>query len=155
LFIFLHNAYNLNDMQYLGKSKQVLGCSIMLASSAEFSELWRPQLHVVGTIAWGHIESYFIMDCDLAKDANMECTVISRTLDLVTNKMGDGANVSLPTTLLVAADNTPREGKNQHFQTYLAYLKASGKFESAEAEYLRTGHTHNEQDQRFHPIDSN
>ena len=55
----------------------------MKASSSDFQALWRPQLHVVGTIAWGYCECYYIMNSDIAKDANMECTVVSRTLDIV------------------------------------------------------------------------
>ncbi len=45
--------------------------------------MWRPQLHVVGCIAWGYCECYYIMDSDIAKDANMECTVIGMTQDKV------------------------------------------------------------------------
>ena len=59
-----------------------------LASSAEFESLWRPQLHVVGAIAHGHMEAYFLMDVDLAKDANVNCTVICRVLELVKEKIG-------------------------------------------------------------------
>ena len=43
-----------------------------LASSADlFEYLWRPQLHVVGAIAHGHMEAYFLMDADLAKHAKI------------------------------------------------------------------------------------
>ena len=53
------------------------------ASSVEFDSCFRPQLHMVGTICHGHFEEYFIMDTDQAKDANMNCTIISRCLDLL------------------------------------------------------------------------
>ena len=42
---------------------------------------------MTGAIAWGHTEYYFIMAPDMAKDANMEMTVLSRVLDLVWAKM--------------------------------------------------------------------
>ena len=38
---------------------------------------------MVGTIAHGHCECYWIMDPDIAKDANMNMTVVSKTLDFV------------------------------------------------------------------------
>ena len=58
-----------------------------LASSAEFASLWRPQLHVVGGIAWGHTEFYFIMQTDIKKDSNMEATVLARILDVIRQKL--------------------------------------------------------------------
>lgn len=77
----------------------------------------------------------------------MECSVISRTLDLVLGGLNDGQ--MLPRSLVIAADNTTREAKNQYFQMFLAYLKASKKFEAIDCEFQTVGHTHNEQDQRF------
>ena len=56
------------------------------ASSADLEPLWRPQLHVCGVIVHGHMECYFIMDSDRAKDSNMNCTVMSRVLDLAREK---------------------------------------------------------------------
>ena len=79
------------------------------ASSAELEPLWRPQLHVCGVIVHGHMECYFIMDSDRAKDSNMNCTVMSRVLDLVRETIPP--EYALPRGLLVAADNTAREGK--------------------------------------------
>ena len=38
-----------------------------LKSSAEFSSLWRPALHVVGCLAFGHVEAYYIMNSDQKK----------------------------------------------------------------------------------------
>ena len=119
-----------------------------LASSAEFESLWRPQLHVTGTIVHGHLECYFIMDADQAKDSNMNATVIARTLDLVKQKTGQ----SLPRNIAIQADNTTRESKNQHFATFTSYLVASEKFDASETQFLQVGHTHNGQDQRFSTV---
>ena len=104
---------------------------------------------MVGVIAWGYLECYFLMSPDQAKDANMECSIISRVLDLVWQQIqSDHLGMAMPRTLVVAADNTTREAKNQHFLTYLCYLKAAGKFSDAELEMMEVGHTHNEDDQR-------
>lgn len=121
-----------------------------LASSAEWSALWRPQLHVVGCIVHGHLEAYYIMDSSLAKDANMNCTVISKVVDQVLANLDP--QFALPRSLIVGADNTTREAKNQHFAGYLAYLVSSEKFEATECQFMQTGHTHNEQDQRFSSV---
>ena len=40
-------------------------------------------MHVVGVIAWGYCEVYYIMNSDQAKDSNMECTCISKVLDKI------------------------------------------------------------------------
>jgi hypothetical protein len=120
-----------------------------LASSAEFESLWRPQLHVTGAICHGHLECYFIMDTDQAKDSNMNATVIARTLDLVKQRSSPNA---LPHNLVIQADNTTRESKNQFFVLFLSYLVASGKFSVSELQFLQVGHTHNQQDQRFSSV---
>ena len=125
-----------------------------LCSSAEFESLWRPQLHVVGTIVHGHLECYFIMDTDMAKDSNMNCSVVSRVLDIIHFERFEDTGNSMPRNLSVAADNTCRESKNQHFANYMSYLINQDKFEIADVEYMKTGHTHNEQDQRFSTVAS-
>ena len=118
-------------------------------STAEFESLWRPSLHVCGAICHGHLEAYFIMSSDIPKDANMNCTVIARVLDLVKEKLGVSTT---PQNLVVAADNTCRESKNQTFVNYNGYLITGKKFLTTEVQYQTTGHTHNEQDQRFSTV---
>ena len=151
-----------------GMDQAKFRCPRNLASSAEFDSCFRPQLHMVGTICHGHVEAYFIMETDQAKDADMNCTIISRCLDLLQQglprtrqKWGPGtvwpsqpgtawpSQCALPRTIVVGADNTTRESKNQTFLSFLAHLVARNMFEAAEVQFLQTGHTHNEQDQRF------
>ena len=119
-----------------------------MASSKLWESAWRPQLHVVGVIVWGWLEIYFIMDPDMKKDSNMECTVIARSLDILKARL-DRQGHHAPEDLLVNADNTTREGKNQHFCTFMAYLTGNGAQTCSQTDYLKVGHTHNEQDQRF------
>ncbi len=115
------------------------------ASSADLQQCWRPQLHVTGSIAFGYLEGYWVMDTDRAKDSNMQCTVLAKTLELVEQKCkADGK--SLPRTLIVACDNTTREGKNTTFLSFLSWLQVTNKFAIVQCEYMRSGHTHNEQD---------
>ena len=79
---------------------------------------------MVGCIAWGYLEMFFIMDPDQHKDANMECTVISRALELVHQHIKTlNPNAAMPRSLIIAADNTAREAKNQYFMSYCSWLK--------------------------------
>jgi len=137
-----------------GMDQAKFRCPRNLKSSAEFDSLFRPQLHVCGCIAHGHIEAYFIMNGDQAKDASMNCTVVSRMLDLVQVKIASsfGPQCALPRSLIVAADNTTRESKNQIFANHMATMVCRGVFEDDAVEFLRAGHTHNELDQRFSTV---
>ena len=83
----------------------------------------------------------------------MEATIITRMLILVNEQIKEEhVDGNLPRSVMVQADNTTREAKNQHFQMYLAYLKASGKFDATECDYLPAGHSHFEPDQRFSSV---
>ena len=135
-----------------GMDQAKFKCPRNMASTAEFDACWRPQLHVVGAICHGHLEAYFIMNTDQAKDASMNCTVISRVLDLVRDDMDD--RHALPRNLVISADNTARESKNQIFANYNGYLVASEKFDTDQVEYKQPGHTHDELDQRFSTVAS-
>ena len=115
-------------------------CPHNMDSSAEFHGLWKPRLHMVGTTAWGYSENDFILNSDMPKGANMEATVIARTLDIV-EKINQERGCVMPRHLVIAPDNTPKEAKNQHFLSFIAYLRTSGKFDSVEVEYMETGHT--------------
>ena len=121
-----------------------------ITNSKHMSKLWRPQLSVTGVIAHGHLEAFFIMSPDIHKDANMEATVISRTLDLVQEKIkAKHASYCMPKSLVINADNTPREAKNSIFHTYVACLEGANRFSGTQVEFFKVGHTHNELDQRY------
>lgn len=124
-----------------------------LAASSAFSQAVRPALHLTGVIAFGLAEFYVILNPDTKKDANMNITCIGKALDLCRALVESwGADYSLPRHCLIAADNTPRETKNQIFATFASTLVARHHFESVEVQYMMTGHTKNELDQRFSTI---
>ena len=134
-----------------GMDQAKFKCPRNLQDSKSFSTLWRPQLHVAGAIAWGHIEAFFIMGPEVSKDSNMETTVLARMLDLVNADLLCRGAV-MPQTLILETDGCSGEGQNQHFQTANDYLIAEEKFEASQHERATVGHTHNHQDQRFSSV---
>ena len=50
--------------------------------SKDMEGLWRPQLHVHGVIIYGCRELFFLLDMTVPKDANMQVTVMARSLQL-------------------------------------------------------------------------
>ena len=57
--------------------------------------------------------------------------------------------LEMPKNLIVQADNTTREQRNQYLMQYLIYLCGTGRFKSAMSAFFEVGHTHNRVDQRF------
>ena len=80
--------------------------------SKEFGSLWRPELHLVGLIAHGVLEAYFLSDIDLAKDSNPTITTAARTIQLCQQELSK-RGLDLPTTWRLHSDNTASETKNQ------------------------------------------
>ena len=122
-----------------------------LCGTSEYGKCWKPNVHVTGAILFGVCEMYFLLPMDNAKDASMQCSVVSRALDVSRAKLQESdpnMDLDLPENLVVAVDNTPRESKNQVFAMFLSQLAAK-YFRSVECQYLQTQHTHNELDQRF------
>ena len=122
-------------------------CPLLKESNADFDACWKTHLHVVCAIVHGVVECFFLMPPDLPKDSNMEATIITRAIDVASELMPSGT--CLPHSWSNAADNTAREAKNQHQAQYSAWQVGTDKFEGLENGFLKTGHSHNEVDQRF------
>ncbi len=120
-----------------------------LQGTADYGKAWKANCHVVGCILWGIAEIYFLMPMDIAKDSSMECTLVGRALDLAKKFLHSiSEELDLPDNLVIAIDNTAREGKNQVFAQFCAWM-ASQIFANVEIQYMQVSHTHNELDQRF------
>ena len=103
---------------------------------------------MVGAIPWGYVEAHWIMSPGQAKDSNMNATIIANALDLVQSIL-DLKGAAMPQTLVIEADDTAREEKNQHGLASMAYLVAAKRFEAVQGEFEEVGHIHNELDQRY------
>jgi hypothetical protein len=119
-----------------------------LSASKEFSNCWRPQLLLVGGMSFGSIEAFFLMDSDMKKDANLECTLMSRLFQLTMASL-EKKCVPAPKVWSHMTDNATAEGKNQTMAKFAAWLVNRRKFNSAELMQNSVGHTHGPEDQRL------
>ena len=62
---------------------------------------------VVGVIIPGVVECFFFLDADIQKDANCQCSIISRVLDIVKRRLKE-RGLTMPDHLVIHA---PRPGK--------------------------------------------
>lgn len=81
--------------------------------SKDLEGLWRPALHVHGTIVHGSCETFFICEPDLPKDANLQCTCMARSLQLAAVSSAT-LGIPMPQCWRFDFDNTPAEGKMLH-----------------------------------------
>ena len=116
-------------------------CPRNMMNTKANEKLWRPQLHTVGVLAAGVCEAYYIMPPDVAKDSNMNMSLLSHTLDHV-NDIVKTRGRQMPQHLVIQADNTGRETRNQYIMTWAAWLVLTNKFMSVTVEFLQVGHTH-------------
>ena len=126
-------------------------CPRNLESSKQWSSLWRPQLHIVGVTVEGLFEQYWVMDQDVPKDSNMECTCLSLALDNAKNLLVQ-KGLRLPEFISIKYDNTGREGKNQHVAKWMSWIQHSGIVRQVQDGSGEPGHSHDPQDQRFSVI---
>ena len=118
--------------------------------SADLSDCWHPALHVVGAVAHGHLEAYFIMDPDLKTDSTVNCAVVGRMPDLVYEGSFRSKDGVVPRSLAVGFDNACRRGENSVLSALVAFIRATKVFEDTASENLQPGHSHNQLDEFFH-----
>lgn len=77
--------------------------------------------------------------------------VSGHTLDKIT-EMLLMRGLPLPPSLIIQADNTCRENRNQYLCLWASHLVSAKVFKSVSFAYFRTGHTHNQVDQKFQQV---
>ena len=73
----------------------------------------------------GLFEQYWVMDSDVKKDSNMECTILSLALDKARDLLAV-RNLRFPEFISNKYDNTAREGKNQIVAKWMSWIQHSG-----------------------------
>ncbi|CAL1146424.1 unnamed protein product [Cladocopium goreaui] len=136
-----------------GMDQAKFRCPRNLKANAAFANVQRPALHLTGAVAIGLCEVYYILAPDTKKDSNMVATCLAHLLDrcqlVVENR---GPDYCLPRHLIIGADNCTRETKNAYLAQFGAFLVGRGLFDSVEFQFMVTGHTKNELDQRFSSV---
>ncbi|CAE7814351.1 unnamed protein product [Symbiodinium sp. CCMP2456] len=113
-------------------------------SSKLLARLFRPTLHVAATWIHGRSLNFFVGDECLRKDSQTQIEMLSRTVSQVI----DSAR-QLPAGFALQQDNTYREGKNTYVMAWLCLLVCLRVFRYTLANFLRTGHSHEDIDQVF------
>ena len=104
----------------------------------------RPRLHVNVAICHGHEVLVTVSDANFPKDSNGTCDVIANML----TRLGREQLVAVHRCALhIQLDNTSAKNKNNIVLGFLAWLTTSGRVLASEADFLRTGHTHEDVDQ--------
>ena len=119
-----------------------------ISKSKEFENCWRPQLHFFGSMVFGLVEKYYVLDPDVKNDANLTITMTARTLQTMHEDLKE-RGLPMPAVWSHHCDNKTGEGKNQTVAKHFAHLTFMQKFHVAEQTQSEVGHTHGPIDQRF------
>jgi hypothetical protein len=105
------------------------------------AKLGRPTVVVEAVWIVGHRLDFYLLDKDQHHDSNsiQECIALSLE-KCIASLRSRGRDV--PRCLILLADNTVRESKNQYMFKYMAIHVARHKFDICLQIFLRAGHTH-------------
>ena len=111
----------------------------------EFSTLQKVKLHVTCCICHGYFVLYVISNADTKKDANASIEILSHALSMLQKS---GVNLAA-CDITLQHDNTCREFKNNGGLRWAATQVSASNIRSFVAQFLRSGHTHEDVDQGF------
>ena len=117
-------------------------------ATKQLAALWRPECRFIGCLAEGLTENFFIGDCNLVKDANMDLTIVSHVIHEAQIMLQE-RSVALPSVLRLHSDNASSELKNQLTMKWSAWVIHRGLFREIHLTQYRVGHSHGKIDQRF------
>lgn len=123
------------------QSKFALPRDAGLRGLASWSNLQRPRCKVHGVWALGWCLTIGVLDDDQAHDSTCVLELVSQTLERV-NQMCTKESRRFPSVVLLWADNTVREAKNQYVLKYLAALCGKFLVKTTGLLFLRKSHTH-------------
>ncbi len=96
----------------------------------------------------GLFEQYWVVDQDVPKDSNMECTCLSLALDKAKDLLAQ-KGLRLPEFISIKYASTGREGNNQHVAKLMSWIQHNGIVRQVRDGCGEPGHSHDPQDQRF------
>eukprot|EP00435_Cladocopium_sp_Y103_P074937 s296_g52.t1 len=120
-------------------------------ATKQLAALWRPECRFIGCLAEGLTENFFMGDCNLVKDANMDLTIVSHVLHEAQMLLQE-RSVALPSVLRLHSDNASSELKNQLTMKYCSWIIHRELFKEIHLTQFRVGHSHGKIDQRFSEV---
>ena len=88
-----------------------------------------------GAVAFNLLEVFWVVDPDMRKNANLECTLFARLLHMVSTELPR----PLPRHWSMQVDNATAEGKNQTVAKFMAWLTWKKLFDSTELTEFSVG----------------
>lgn len=108
-------------------------------------------MHLQCVLIEGIAEAYYLSDLDISKDANLQLTIILRTLQ-IGKDFFDQEGRPMPDKIRLHTDNAVAEGKNQIHMKACALLVHRQWAKQIIMSQFRVGHTHWKVGQRFSEI---
>ena len=108
----------------------------------------RPRMTVIGGIAHGWCTGIFIAQETMSHGSNAYVEVMCQLLEKVA-EMCRSQGRRFPVHLVLQADNTVAQAKNQYASAFCSQLVGMGKFSTVTLNLLMVGHTHEDIDQFF------
>jgi hypothetical protein len=109
----------------------------------------RPKLTIHLAMAHGYCYDFYIADDeDFFHGASYFCEMLTQTLARV-QSICHTKGQNMPDHLIVQADNTTAQAKNEEVAKFLAVLVRKFRFKTAILQFLRVGHTHEDVDFMF------
>lgn len=112
----------------------------------DFSTFQRPKLHLSLTLCHGYFTQFILSNPDTMKDSNASCESLASAFDLLQGHHHTDLRAS---HIIVQADNTARELKNNQTMRFCAAQVSCGNIKSISLQFLRAGHSHEDIDQVF------
>lgn len=126
-------------------------CPRNLVLTKDLEGAFRPELRMVGVLAEGMLEGFFLIPDLTAKDSNLTISLVNHSLCKIVSML-KSQNLPLPEEMRIHSDNAPSDQKNQHMLKYCSWMVASGFFKRCTMSMFRRGHSHSKIDQRFSEV---
>jgi hypothetical protein len=105
------------------------------------AHLQRPTVVVEAVWVVGHRLDFYLLDKDQRHDSNSIQECIAQSVEKVAASY-ESKTSKMPRTIILVADNTVREAKNQFLFKYWSIHIAKNKFDLCLQVHMRAGHTH-------------
>ena len=117
----------------------------LLMQAKDLQNLQRPTLEMTAALVHGHMLCLCVAKPHVHKDSSAMCEILTHVLHQLAVSGLDLRHCAL----VVQADNTSRESKNNTMTRHLAALVGARRLGRAELRFLESGHSHEDIDAFF------